>query len=184
VNGDARDGKLTLSMAARREAFGAASQGAAFNVYSYRAADEMDTRAYAVRAGDTLTDTIPISGTYRVRVDGPNGFMREFTGGDAGDLSIVVDHAGGRAASGAMEIRLSNQGSTGHDVEIHDESYGTAVRRLNLNRQSRASATMSTDATHGWYDFTVRVAGLAYRYAGRIETGKWTTTDPAMGEKA
>jgi phospholipase C len=66
-------------------------------------------------------------------------------------------------------------------VEIRDESYGAPSRRSVLRAGAESSATIDTAATKGWYDFTVRVAGLAYRYAGRVETGAWSTSDPAMG---
>jgi phospholipase C len=38
--------------------------------------------------------------------------------------------------------------------------------------------------TYGWYDFTVKVKGndsFEKRYAGRVETGKESFTDPMMG---
>jgi phospholipase C len=183
VNGEFHDGRLALTMAARRETFGGASQGAAFNVYSYAGPNEMTVRAYALRAGDVLTDAIPVEAEYRVRVDGPNGFMREFAGRTGSDIAIVVDHAGGQAASGQLEIRLSSRDAADRDVEIKDESYGSPVRHSTLRGQSEASVTIDTGPTRGWYDFTVRVGSVAYRYAGRVETGNWSVTDPAMGDR-
>ncbi|MEU8020393.1 phospholipase domain-containing protein [Micromonospora parva] len=38
--------------------------------------------------------------------------------------------------------------------------------------------------THGWYDLTVSVAGDAafeYRYAGHVENGKDSISDPSLG---
>jgi phospholipase C len=43
---------------------------------------------------------------------------------------------------------------------------------------------IDTAKTFGWYDFTVKQKGNAIferRYAGRVETGKPTKTDPFMG---
>lgn len=37
---------------------------------------------------------------------------------------------------------------------------------------------------HGWYDFTVQVKGypeFTRRFAGRVETGRESVTDPVMG---
>jgi phospholipase C len=180
VNGEVREGALELTLTARRDAFGEAAQGAAFNVYSYTEPNELAARAYAVRAGDVLTDAIPVGAEYRVRVDGPNGFMREFTGRQDAGAAIHVDHAG-PASSGRLSVRLRNHGGADRDVEIRDESYGAPSRRSVLRAGAESSATIDTAATKGWYDFTVRVAGLAYRYAGRVETGAWSTSDPAMG---
>ena len=38
--------------------------------------------------------------------------------------------------------------------------------------------------SHGWYDFSIKVAGyddFEKRYAGRVETGKEGFSDPFMG---
>jgi phospholipase C len=43
---------------------------------------------------------------------------------------------------------------------------------------------MSLADSHGWYDFSVRVQGhegFEKRYAGRIETGRDSISDPQMG---
>ena len=45
---------------------------------------------------------------YRVRVDGPNGFMREFAGnsGDGDDVRIIVNYA----ESAYLNIFIANEG--------------------------------------------------------------------------
>ena len=46
---------------------------------------------------------------------------------------------------------------------------------------------LSLEHTANWYDFTVRVVGLgAYsrRFAGHMETGRHSLSDPAMGGRA
>lgn len=184
VNAELREGALTLVMEAREGAFGGSSAGAPFNVYSYL--PEMTCRSYAVKAGGVVRDTLPIGGSYRVRVDGPNGFMREFTGSNAAqeNVAVTVQHANDSARSGKLEIRVSHDGASGaadREVTIRDESYGAPVRRLILRRGARVSAVVDTSGTRGWYDFTVQSAGLVQRYAGRVETGAWSVTDPAMG---
>jgi len=184
VNAEIRRGALTLVMEARKNAFGAASAGAPFNVYSY--VPELTCRSYAVKAGDVVRDTLPVGGSYRVRVDGPNGFMREFTGSDVGvgSVAIVVQYASGSAKSGKVEVQVSHDRTSAaatRVVTIRDESYGAPVRRLSVRRGARVSAVIDTAKTHGWYDFTVQSEGIVQRYAGRVETGAWSVTDPAMG---
>jgi phospholipase C len=66
-------------------------------------------------------------------------------------------------------------------VTIRDESYGAPMRRVTLRPGERSSSVVDTSASHGWYDIAVSVAGVVNRYAGRIETGKWSISDPAMG---
>ncbi len=184
VNAEIRDGLLMLAMEARKNVFGEVSAGAPFNVYSYM--PEMTCRSYAVKAGDVVRDTIPIGNSYGVRVDGPNGFMREFSGSNVGSgrLGVVVDYANGSPKNGMVEIQLSldaASGLAGREVTIRDESYGGPLRQLTVRRGERVSAVIDTASTRGWYDFTVQSEGIVQRYAGRVETGAWSITDPAMG---
>jgi phospholipase C len=177
VNGVTRDGALTLSMEARVDAFGRASQGAPFNAYSY--GDSMICRSYAVRAGDTFYDALPAAGAYHVRVDGPNGFRREFRGDAKAHADVRVDYARRRAADGVLEIVLANPTSSPREITIRDEAYGAPLRRVAVQANERSTIAVDTAGTHGWYDFSVNDGSQTFRYAGRVETGKWSISDPA-----
>jgi len=39
---------------------------------------------------------------------------------------------------------------------------------------------IATKPNHGWYDFSVTSGDLSHRYFGRVETGDWSVSDPAM----
>jgi phospholipase C len=179
VNGAVHDGQLSLAMEARADAFGKASQGAPFNAYVY--GDTMLSRAYAVRAGDVVHDTLPIASKYHVRVDGPNGFMREFVGTGSPVVSVLVDFAKPSTTSGVLEIRVANDSSDAHTCAVHDESYGAPVRNITIRGNERSTFRIDTSPVHGWYDFTISAGDQKYRYAGRVETGRWSISDPAMG---
>jgi len=176
-------GGMTLVMEARNDVLGARSQGAPFNAYSYGAA--MTSRAYAVKAGGSLRDEWPVDGAYHLRVDGPNGFMREFVdGASRSGLAVRVDYRSGSAATGEIRVRLINSGSSALHVALVDESYHGTPQQARLAPHATATLMVPTRASHGWYDFSVRAGELAYRYAGRVETGKWSVSDPAMGGEA
>jgi len=180
VNGEARGGRFALAMEARTNAFGKTAQGAPFNAYSYGSA--MSCRTYAVRAGDTVHDDLSIESAYHIRVDGPNGFMREFRGEATPPSRVVVDFAGRRATSGVLEIVITNLGAPARTIAIHDESYGAPARQVTVRGDgAHSSVEIDTSGAHGWYDFSVRDGAQVYRYAGRVETGKWSISDPAMG---
>src|SRR5581483_8791089 len=122
---------LAITLEARTQAFGADSVGAPFNLYSY--GNTFQSRAYAVRAGDTITDIIPVEPSYHVRVDGPNGFMREFAhdanqGSATPALSIMVDYDDGTSKSGTLRLSLANRAAAEQLVTIRDESYGAPVK--------------------------------------------------------
>lgn len=180
VNAEEDRAGLALSFEARTLAFGTASLGAPFNLYSY--GQQLESRAYAVRAGDVVSDVLPVGGAYRVRVDGPNGFMREFVrlggGGGSSGLKVVVEPV---AATRSLEVRLSNTGTVERRVTLHDESYGARDRSVTLRGGAQSSMPVETGTSHGWYDFSIRVGEIVYRYAGRVENGEATVTDPAMG---
>jgi phospholipase C len=38
------------------------------------------------------------------------------------------------------------------------------------------------EESSNWYDFTVQSAGFESRFAGRVETGRNSFSDPAMGQ--
>jgi phospholipase C len=167
---------LELLFTADNKAFGKRAQGAPFNVYSY--GKEMSARSYAVRAGDELSDVWPIDDAYHIRVDGPNGFMRSFKGqGSDSTLSVEVE---AKARGTKLAVRIQNRSTAGRTVEIKDESYGSPRIEKAVSGMSSVSVTVDTRRNRGWYDFTVKSGDLEYRYAGRLETGSWSISDPAM----
>lgn len=169
VNAIQRGGELVLQLEAGSRRFGRKSAGSPFNAYSYGA--EMQCRSYAVRAGDTVEDTFPISGSYNVRVDGPNGFLRQFQGSRTEtNLSIGVRSQG---LENVVEIENRQAGPVTVAVTgAQEETTVPAGRGLKLK--------VSAKEHQGWYDFTVTAGTLRYRYAGRIETGRDSISDPAM----
>ncbi|CAN5419382.1 phospholipase C, phosphocholine-specific [soil metagenome] len=187
VNAERVGDQLRVAMEAHDTAFGEKAQGAPFNAYSLvltqKHGQMSAIRAYAVQPGKVVTDEFPTGDTYVVRIDGPNGFLREFL------EDVTMSHGmgakvrclGGKKPSGKVEIRLSKLGDGEASVEIHNKAYGTPVQRKIFKAGEERTVIIDTAKNHGWYDFTIQAEGLAYRYAGRVETGKWSITDPAMG---
>jgi phospholipase C len=181
--------------------FGASTAGAPFNVYApgvYAATGQGEmmeavrTWAYGVKPGDRLADSWPLKDfdyrRYHLRVYGANGFYREFKG-DVNDpaVHIAFDYeaakGAGNALSGNGELHLSNSGTTACTIEILDRSYGAVYPSKPLAAGETAIVLLPLEKSHGWYDVSVRVKGMEgfeKRYAGRIETGKDSVSDPAM----
>jgi phospholipase C len=203
------DGKLSadkksfgITFQAKKEIFGAKSAGSPFTVYAldhYLSASEkperdFKIRDYAVVAGDSLSDSWPLADfekeTYQFRVNGPNGFFREFIG-DANDplLDIQCEYQRttpqAKTATGSIELKISNLDKLNPiTVVVKDNAYKTATRTKVLAKGSHASLILDLSKSFGWYDFSVRITGNAVfekRYAGRVETGKASFTDPVMG---
>lgn len=191
---------FTIRMAAGQALFGAQSAGAPFHVYSpvpTRVADggaaplaAAPPRYYAVKAGDQLEDSWLLGdfakGAYHLCVHGPNGFFREFRG-TAEDPAVEIALA--PKSTGPAVLRLANRDQTRPlTFEIEDPGYRQPKRTTTLGPAGSptAHAELPFDLTisQGWHDLRVRVTeapGFEKRYAGRVETGRESITDPVMG---
>ncbi len=184
-----------INMKAADKAFGKNASGSPFQIYAPGNYQQELVRNwnYAVVAGDELKDTWHISdfenGQYHLRVYGPNGFYREFKGSDK-DLGLDIScgyekgNSTSQAFSGNLMVKLSNDSAKALMVEIIDNAYGTANRVVALSANANSTVKLDLQKSFGWYDFTIRIKGdMLYQqtFAGRIETGKPTKTDPFMG---
>ncbi|MDR6197405.1 phosphocholine-specific phospholipase C [Siphonobacter sp. SORGH_AS_0500] len=153
--------------------------GSPFTVYEILEND-FNIRHYTVAAGDVLTDHWPISGNYYFRVYGPNGFYREFKGA-AGVANLQVHCAYEQSAKKEFtgNLLVTFSGKDGQIATITDHSYGQAPQTKKLSNKPQ-KLTLNQQKSHHWYDFSVAIQGVSYRYAGHIETGKSSFSDPAM----
>ncbi|SEW17037.1 phospholipase C [Chitinophaga sp. YR573] len=166
------------------------SAGAPFNVYApgkyqSRRDNKMEgvrTWSYAVSAGDELTDKWVLSQfeneKYHLKVYGPNGFFREFKG-DKDDPKMEV-YCYNEHFTGNLNIEFSS--SAMYSIEITDNGYKSGDHSFVI--PGKGSIKLDLSQSFGWYDFTVRAKGYTtfeQRFAGRVETGKASFTDPLMG---
>ena len=149
---------------------------------------------YAVTAGDTLTEQWPLHAfkddEYLLRVYGPNGFFREFTG-NAKDPLIEINCEYERSGllknklSGNIELKISNLSRDhSYEIEILDNAYKNKPLSKKISPANEAAILLNLDKSFGWYDFSVNVkwnGSFSKRFAGRVETGKETFSDPFMG---
>ncbi len=187
AEGEVKGGALRLRMAAGTKRFGPRSAGCGFHVYTpgtYRGGTELRTRAYAVKAGETLDDQWELSGfpehRYDLHVCGPNGFFRRLAGSES-DPAVTV--ACTDSASG-VEIRVTN-GERERDftIQIADRSYGRDPVAMTVMAGTERTAVFNLSRSQRWYDLAVSVEGISgyeRRYAGRAENGEHGISDPAM----
>lgn len=192
--GLAKDGKnFELRLSAGDQIHGSASAGAPFNVYLRHLQNGKDMQAatYAVRSGDTLTRQFPLAmfagKDYCIEMHGPNGFYRAFTGGIASAHLVEARVAYARSVSGLtgdVQVHLENVGSHAVSVAITDHAYGAETVDRKLHPGERSAAILPLRSSSGWYDFTIKARGsdAEIRYAGRVETGKPSISDPQMGK--
>jgi phospholipase C len=187
------DGKqFEVALEARNEIFGKAAAGAPFHVYTpgkYRDQVNLRTRAYAVAAGQRLTDWWELEGfekgVYHLRVCGPNGFLRELAG-SAGDprVAIQCEYTGQTGAlTGDVELLVASDADLTLTVQVTDHGYKSGDHTIVIEPGDKRFLVMALGQSHQWYDFSVTIAGAEQflrRFAGRVETGKSGFSDPGF----
>jgi phospholipase C len=197
------DGKnFILAMRAGNGVHGARSAGAPFNVYLHNTAksanvlprgannQNMHVSTYVVKAGDTLREGFPLEGfahgKYEIDVHGPNGFFRSFRG-EAANASPIKTQCLYAAAGGTLtsdvEAQVTNISSRPVVITVTDESYKTGSQTHTVAPGQKMTVPIKSSKSHGWYDFSVQPkdSSASMRYAGRVETGRNSYTDPLMG---
>jgi phospholipase C len=161
--------------------------GAPFHVYTpgkFRNEVKLRARAYAVAAGDRLTDAWVLKGfekgRYHLRVCGPNGFLREFSG-SASDPAVQI-HCEYRW--GDLELRIASHAQRAFTLAVQDHGYKSGGHSLVIEPGGNQAIAMSLEQSQHWYDFSVSITGVdgfLRRFAGRVETGQAGFSDPVMG---
>jgi phospholipase C len=185
-----------LRLHAGNQVHGAMSTGVPFNVYLRNvkgaglAAGGMMAATHAVNPGDTLTRQIPLSlfagGGASIEVVGPNGFYRWFTcQSDASPLLVRATYERQETQlTGNMLVHLRNRSAKPLRISIRDNSYKSDTLTRSIAPGEEASVLLHLGLSHGWYDFTVvgDYANDEARYAGHVDTGKTSFSDPLMGQ--
>ena len=162
---------------------------AVFHVYDRTRLNEIPRR-YTVEAGKQLTGSfVPqTTGAYDLWILGPNGFHRHIAGNArraaaAGQPNPDVI-AQAAPATGELVLTLVNTGPVAATFSVAHNKYQTgAPRSVNVPARSRSELRLGVAVAAHWYDVSVRVGGqpdFLRRFAGHIETGAPSVSDPAM----
>ncbi|WP_242206660.1 phosphocholine-specific phospholipase C [Aestuariivivens insulae] len=201
---DRSKGIFKLSFQAATTVFGDRSSGAPFNVYApgnYLQEDALGLKrfqpvknwSYAVEAGEQVTDAWYLNHFegehYHLRVYGSNGFYREYKGNATDPELKVLCHyeKTGRflkKLSGNVELEISNNSQSDYRIELTDHAYNNPKSGHVIVKGETIRIVLPSNESYGWYDFSVKVDGVDHyerRFAGRVETGKASKTDPFMG---
>jgi phospholipase C len=195
VEGNLSKDKTTFEIAlqAGNKAFGEKSVGAPFIVYAMNPhqGESLKVWNFAVKAGDTLKQTWKISdfegGEYHLRIYGPNGFFREFAGDDQDhDLAVTCGYIPDKTGKlkGDLLFTIANKSGKAASIAIIDNVYGEKPLNVKISAGGRSQAVMTLAKSHNWYDVSIQ-AGQSKpirRYAGHVETGSDSVTDPFMGK--
>lgn len=176
------DGRITLKFN------NSGKQGAVFHVYDKLHLDRIPRR-YTVEAGKKLSDDFwntleSDGGDYDLWVYSSNGFVRHFKGKAAvggaharPEASLHYD-----ARERAVKLKLSNAGTRAVKFTVtregrrhdHERSFNVAAGKTLEHEWNVADSG-------NWYDLTVQAENFERRFAGRLETGRHSVSDPMMG---
>jgi phospholipase C len=82
-------------------------------------------------------------------------------------------------------LRLSNRDPQhALTVRVRDLAYGNGRQTIHLGPTESVEMPLELSSSYGWYDLGIRVRGSSdfeQRYAGHIEAGVESCSDPFMG---
>lgn len=180
---DANASTLTLEFANGGQA------GAVFHVYDKLHLGQIPRR-YMVEAGKTLDDVFDVSadnGRYHLWVLGANGYHREFIGDlrDSTTAALEMQVCYRLCDPAEVEVKLYNRSAAAVTFTVDAQAYrndGPWTKTVPAGQIGELSWALGDSGN--WYDFSVGVTGSrlwSRRLSGRVENGKDSVSDPAMG---
>ena len=160
--------------------------GAAFAVHD-GTRPEAAPRRYAVSAGDRLTDAWHPVGEgwhYDLTVYGPHGYLRRFRGA-LGSRDVPEGQVSYVDGATTVLLTLTNSGAEAVTV-IVEEQYSRSRRTCTVSPGERQQQEWRLENSSGWHDLAITSANQDYlrRFAGHVETGRPSTSDPAVYSEA
>ncbi|WP_263358321.1 phosphocholine-specific phospholipase C [Acidicapsa ligni] len=157
-------------------------------------------RRYSVSAANTISDYWLLSGNdlnrkpgkeprvdldYDITLQGPNGFLSHFQGTVAAlnqanpEVTIRYDRD-----SGEVRLTLVNAGALPASLKVvNTYAAQEPSRQLTIQAGAKTEDRWSLAASSGWFDLQITSndsATFLRRFAGHMETGRPSTSDPAI----
>ena len=132
--------------------------------------------------GNKLNYSIELnSDEYHLKGYGPNGFFREFKGiSYKNEVSVKLNPV---ANPLHLQFLIANSSKEKLNISIVANSYKKEKNEFKLKNAAK-EILLDLKSTSGWYDFSVKIAEypeFEQRFAGHVENGKVSSTDPLMG---
>lgn len=162
------------------------TQAAVFHVYDRLNLTAIPKR-FMVEAGKQLADHWPVNPDYDLWVLGPNGFHRHFKGNLSQSLQqqalpeirICVSDCAPK-----IELKVRHDGKQPVKLRVQANAYLAQQSWQIETAVNENSLDWDMEDFGGWYDFSVSLVddpSYLRRFAGRVETGKDSISDPYMG---
>jgi phospholipase C len=188
INANMRQGKRDLLI----DLANTGRKAAVFTIHDYAAYNLMGPWRYTLDAGQSYTAghwNHKEREVYDLAIHGPNGFYRHFAGRLRDDDRLTPDPlmvvASENARTGELSLALQNTGDAPVEVRLtNDPRYSQGDRTLILPVNGVETVRLDLSPSDQWYDLSLKIVGNDHwlrRYAGHIETGRASRTDPGIG---
>lgn len=99
-------------------------------------------------------------------------------------ITCLYEQAGNNKLTGNIVLKVTNKDTKGHTVTIQENHYKTGKKVKTLAAGATVTIPVNLTASFHWYDVSVVLKGyenFEERFAGHVETGVVSKTDPLMG---
>jgi phospholipase C len=152
--------------------------GVVFHVYDKRSLEKIPRR-YTVEAGKSISDEWGLSqdAECHLWVYGPNGFICEFEGTASSLHAVDLSYD---TSNQSLLFTLRNSNSKKSIFTLKPNAYlNNDFRSYEVEGGGgQATCPWSLKTTYNWYDVTIAVDNFKRRFAGRLETGLPSISDP------
>jgi phospholipase C len=128
--------------------------------------------SYALYSKQELFHAVKLD-NFDYEVFGPNGFYRNFKGDKNPEIEISLIHNSSKPEVELIIKKLSNN----YTSVALENLYENKQDHISL-QQSQEKMMISLIKTKGWYDLKLNSGNFIWHFAGRVETGKPTISDP------
>lgn len=128
--------------------------------------------SYALYSKQELSHAVH-SGAYDYEIFGPNGFFRKFQGSISPEMEIILENM---TAKNQMELTIRNKKKKNFSINLED-LYTKNKKTISVQK-SEEKIIIDLDKFKGWYDLKITSNEHLWHFAGRIETGKVSVSDP------
>lgn len=178
-----RDNHLHVRFESRNTFFGDKALGGVFNVYAYGYIPDRANWSFACSAGHKVAFDWDINdfkaGAYHLAIYGPNGFYRSLQG--VSQTHEPEIHLSYDTRLEELVFQISHSGPDTLRVRMLD-AYADRKHEITLAGRAEKEYRISVKKQKRWYDIEISLPDSPYRrkYAGRLENGKDSITDPLM----
>ncbi|MDN3691009.1 alkaline phosphatase family protein [Chryseobacterium tructae] len=127
--------------------------------------------SYALYSQQELSHPTVQSGNYDYEVFGPNGFFRKFKGSNISTSEVILIN---NILKNQVELIIKN-GKKGN-ITL-ENLYDKSKKMLSIQKPEE-KIVIDLTPYKGWYDLKIASNEHIWHFAGRIETGKVSVSDP------